>query len=170
MDSVRNILRLASGKLENGWLYLPNGKLWGLDTLGIIINIDELEQSEVGEDDEPIFAIDNGLVSTLESAAIEDIVSFAKSIRVKVTDEFLLESFLYYYEYDAFLPEPGFKPPSREESEYKHSREFYESLGNERPNERCKKADCSRGAIERGVFCKIHHFEMIKKKPCPFTD
>ena len=47
---------------------------------------------------------------------------------------------------------------------------FYNILGDESNDEKCKKENCARGSIPLGVFCKIHHFEMIKKKPCPFND
>jgi hypothetical protein len=48
-------------------------------------------------------------------------------------------------------------------------RAFFDGLGEERPHPRCAAPNCPRGAILHGVFCRVHHFEMIKGKPCPFA-
>ena len=117
-----------------------------------------------------IVAKEKGLICTLDSATIEDIVLGAKDLEPVLTDELLLESFLYYYDYDAFLPEPGFKPLSNDELMQKIDRDFYDCLGEERKEIKCRNSVCERGAIEGSVYCKIHHFEMMQKKPCPFTD
>ena len=49
-------------------------------------------------------------------------------------------------------------------------RRFYEVLGPERPDVPCRRNDCARGAIAGSVFCRVHHFEQIYRKPCPFAD
>jgi hypothetical protein len=49
-------------------------------------------------------------------------------------------------------------------------RAYYDSLGAERTDTRCGTAGCSRGAIALSVQCRVHHFESIRKRPCPFTD
>lgn len=170
MEPLINILKRACGRLEQGWLYLPENEGWKFDTLGQIIDVDELEDDEVDEDDEPLIAQENGLISTLDSGTIESIASFAKGLDYEFTDELLFESFLYYYDYDAFLPHPGFKPLPPEEHQRKMDRDFYDCLGLEREDVQCKNEACQRGAIKGSVFCKIHHFEMIQKKLCPFTD
>ncbi|WP_444943743.1 hypothetical protein ACJJIK_20925 [Microbulbifer sp. ZKSA006] len=143
---------------------------WNFDTLGQIINVDELEDDQVDENDEPLITQEKGLVSTLDSGTIESIVLFAKGLGCELTDELLLESFLYYYEHDAFLPHPDFKPLSSEEYQRKNDRDFYDCLGSEREDIRCKNKVCQRGAIKGSAFCKKHHFEMIQKKPCLFSD
>jgi len=48
-------------------------------------------------------------------------------------------------------------------------REFYESLGDEKLGEPCKKPGCSRGVISHSVFCRVHHFESVKGRACPFS-
>jgi|GEM_PF-3617158 len=54
------------------------------------------------KEDEEI-AKKHNLEEILESACLEDIVSFASEVKPNPSDEFLLESFLYYYKNDAFL-------------------------------------------------------------------
>lgn len=49
-------------------------------------------------------------------------------------------------------------------------RAFYEALGEERADVRCREQGCARGAISLSVLCRVHHFEMVQKKPCPFAD
>jgi len=49
-------------------------------------------------------------------------------------------------------------------------REFFEELGEERQGVPCRSEGCPRGAIDQSVFCRVHHYEMIKKEPCPFAD
>ncbi len=170
MEPLIEILKRASNGLDEGWLYLPENEKWCASTTGLIIDDDRLTDSEVDEHDEPIIAKENGLISTLDSGTIESIVASVKSLDSEVTDDLLLESFLYYYEYDAFLPYPGFKSLPPEEHQRKLDRDFYDCLGVEREEVHCKNATCHRGAVKGSVFCKIHHFEMIQKKPCPFED
>lgn len=170
MESLRGILRRARSGLEQGWLFLPESRAWSLDTQAQIIDIDELPPSEVDKDGMPVFASKNSLSITLESAAIEDIAAYAENLENPPSDELLLESFIYYFEHDAFLPEPGYQPPSTEDSMTSLDRKFYEVLGAERENVPCNNKSCTRGAIANSVYCRVHHFEMIQKKPCPFTD
>jgi len=49
-------------------------------------------------------------------------------------------------------------------------REFYDRLGSERPDVPCREAGCARGAVRLSVFCKVHHFQQVQRRPCPFTD
>jgi hypothetical protein len=50
------------------------------------------------------------------------------------------------------------------------AREFYDSLGPERPDSPCAQENCSRGAIHFSLFCRKHHCEMMWKHECPFAD
>jgi len=170
MESLVKILRRAESGLEDGWLYLANDYPWVLQSKGKIIDVDELDESEVDEEDEPLFAKENKLLCTLDSRTIEDIVSSAKHINPPFSDDLLLECFNYFYEYDAFLPEPGYKPPPKEEWQRNIDSEFYELLGEEQKETNCKSDVCQKGTVKGSVFCKVHHFEMIHKRPCPFSD
>ena len=44
---------------------------------------------------------------------------------------------------------------------------FYQSLAPEVGPESCAHPTCSHRRIQHSVFCQRHHFEMIKRKPCP---
>jgi hypothetical protein len=48
-------------------------------------------------------------------------------------------------------------------------REFYDSLGIERDEPQCEEAGCSRGAVRASLFCRVHQFENVCGRPCPFT-
>jgi hypothetical protein len=60
---------------------------------------------------------------------------------------------------------PGLPGRLREDAE---DRAFFDALGEERSEARCAAPDCPRGAISHSVFCRVHHFEMVRRKPCPF--
>lgn len=75
----------------------------------------------------------------------------------------------------------GYGPPrgddeaarlAKESADYtlKYDREFYDGLGPERQEKQCREAGCARGAIVNSIFCRPHHFESIRRKPCPFSD
>lgn len=110
-------------------------------------------------------------VEGLDSDSIAEIVIGARQLVDAPSDELLLEAFVYYLRFDAFLPYAGAPdPPPVEEIQLAADREFYASLGDERPAVRCRAPRCQRGAVELSVFCRVHHFEMIRKKACPFRD
>jgi len=48
-------------------------------------------------------------------------------------------------------------------------RKFYDQLGPERQEVHCKAEGCSRGAIQYSVFCRSHHFENLRRRPCLFN-
>jgi hypothetical protein len=64
--------------------------------------------------------------------------------------------------------------PEREEQlrawQHGQDRRFYEVLGPERPSVPCRTEGCTRGAIQFSVLCRVHHFESVEKRPCPFQD
>lgn len=76
--------------------------------------------------------------------------------------------------------QPGLRPPlataeaarrHRDIAEWqlRQDREFYDLLGPERLSVACRKA-CGRGCISHSVFCRPHHFESVRGRPCPFDD
>ena len=69
---------------------------------------------------------------------------------------------------DMLWPIGAIPPPSAEDTQRERDLEFYDRLGPEDPSRKCKRADCGRGAIHRGVVCRRHHFEMIQRRECPF--
>lgn len=168
--SQRTTMRLAlraaaAGKLEQGWLYLASSERPTLDTPCLLV--------DAGPDDDPeAIAAECGFPEEgLDTATIEDTTECARGFRNPPTDELLLESFVYYWRFDAWLPSPGAPdPPAWEETKKRLDREFFEALGEERRGVHCQSAGCARGAIAQSVFCRVHHFEMIKKEPCPFLE
>jgi len=49
-------------------------------------------------------------------------------------------------------------------------RGFYQMLGAERAQLKCRHKGCERGTVELSIFCRRHHFEQIRGYPCPFDD
>jgi hypothetical protein len=49
-------------------------------------------------------------------------------------------------------------------------KEFYLSLFPEDGPSTCQYDNCARKAVQFSVMCAKHHFEMVMKKPCPFTN
>lgn len=164
--TMRTALRDAAlAKLEDGWLYLPNEDDPTLDTLCLLLGLDS--------DEDPLLkANEYGFMQEgLDTATIADVVEAARQFQNPPSDELMLESFIYYWRFDAWLPEPGASAPlTGEDARHLAERNFYDSLGSERPDVPCKSHACQRGAVKYSVFCRTHHFEMIRKMPCPFSD
>jgi hypothetical protein len=49
-------------------------------------------------------------------------------------------------------------------------REYYDFFGPENVAKKCQAENCQRGSVKFSAFCRTHHFENVKKKPCPWTD
>jgi hypothetical protein len=47
--------------------------------------------------------------------------------------------------------------------------EFYLSLFPEDGPSSCRSENCASQTVHFSVMCAKHHFEMVMKKPCPFT-
>jgi len=72
-----------------------------------------------------------------------------------------------------YLPGPDdiyISPSQIRRFNLQRDREFYDVLGAERPAAPCQSEGCTRGAIEHSVLCRVHHFESVQKRPCPFGD
>lgn len=72
-------------------------------------------------------------------------------------------------------PGDGRGSPSRRqvelrEAQLRDDREFYDSLGAERSEHRCRVDGCSRGTVNFSVCCRPHHFASIRGTPSPFDD
>jgi len=76
----------------------------------------------------------------------------------------------YYIRFDSWPDKLGAPdPPPAHEIIARLDREFYDALGAERPGSQCRKEGCPRGAVQFSAFCRIHQFENVKKKECPFS-
>jgi hypothetical protein len=82
-----------------------------------------------------------------------------------------LEVLVYYQRFDAFLPRLGAPdPPPWEETRLRLDREFYDGLGPERPGVPCRSPGCGRGRVRLSGCCRVHHFEQVHRRACPFND
>ena len=166
--NLRQIFQHAKkATLPKGWLYLPADTEWTLDTEGVFI----LDEDFIDGEDVPLIAQQLNLVEALSDDLIEDTVLHADRLAGESNDSARLEVFQYYWRYDSFpetLNAP--EPPPLQTIIAQRDRTFYESLGAERPNTQCQEASCQRGTIQFSAFCRVHHFEQIKRKPCPFDD
>jgi hypothetical protein len=166
---LREIFRAAQRKsLPDEWLYLPADKEWTLDTDGIFLN---WEKEEKDTDEIPIIARKQNLKEALDASTIEQAVAWADRLSGQEDDSARLDVFKYYFRFDAFPDRLGAPdPPPAEDIIRRLDRQFYDSLGEEAAETPCRHDGCTRGSLRLGVFCRIHHFENIKRKPCPFTD
>ena len=47
-------------------------------------------------------------------------------------------------------------------------KKFWEALGEDEGDQTCRIESCKRKNMKHSVFCKRHHYESIRKEPCPF--
>lgn len=156
--------RASRGPIPPGWLFLPkNWKTWNAETPAYMFD-DDVQQREEE-------AAELGYESTIEAAMVEDLVTAAREHLKANSFEGWLDVLTYYVRFDAFPPKLGAPdPPTGREAMLLYDRTFYDSLGEERAEVACSEAGCKRGAINFSVMCKVHHFEQIRRRPCPFND
>jgi hypothetical protein len=165
--TLREVFQHAKRRtLPKEWLYLPADGEWTLDTQGTFL---DWENEEKDENEIPLIAKRKNLRETLDDSTIEQIVDWADRLAGKEDDSARLDIFRYYCRFDAFPDRLGAPdPPLTDEIMKQLDREFYDSLGAERTDTRCRHEGCGRGTVKLSVFCRLHHFEQVKKKPCPF--
>jgi hypothetical protein len=158
-----------NGRLPEGWIYLPKTDDLRVDTPCMLVTDLDLARDERSI---PAVAVEQGFeVEGLDKQMSEDVVAWARQFQDPPGASLMLEGFIYYWKYDAFPERPGAGPPPPwEDVQRRLDREFYDTLGAERPHTTCRQGGCAKGTIEHSVMCRVHHFEMIKKRPCPFTD
>jgi hypothetical protein len=160
--------RAASGDLPRGWLHLPSdSKTWNAQTPAYLIGNEAMEDEEGIEEE----AAQRGYICTVDTDNLEGIIRGAHEVLKVNSFEGRLEALIYYVRFDAFLPKIGAPdPPPWQETQLRLHRDFYDSLGAERPDMPCRAPGCKRGAVKLSAFCKTHHFEQVQNRPCPFTD
>lgn len=165
--TLREIFHHAKRRtLPQECLYLPADTEWTLDTDGTFLN---WESEEKDEDEIPLAAKRNNLREALDDGTIEQVVDWADRLAGRDDDAVRLEVFRYYFRFDAFPDKLGAPdPPPADEIMRRLDREFYDRLGAERADTKCRHEGCSRGTTKFSVFCRVHQFEQVKKKPCPF--
>jgi hypothetical protein len=169
--TIREALRNAASRSPRGWLYLPSDRKWTLNTEGIIIDTRELSDDERDENDEPVLAKERGLTSTLDLPTLEGLYSWAVRLQDPPSDEALFEVFEYYYKFDNVPPSLGAPdPPPAEVVLREIDRSFYESLVDDESGVKCRHEGCGRDKVKLSAFCRVHHFENVMHKACPFDE
>jgi hypothetical protein len=165
--TLREVFQHARSRtLPKKWLYLPADNNWTLNTDGTFL---DWENEEKDVDEIPFAAKQKNLRETLDDGTIEQVVDWADRLAGREDDAARLDVFRYYFRFDAFPNKLGApNPPPADEIKRRLDREFYDSLGVENTDNKCRHDGCSRGMVKFSVFCRIHHFEQIKKRPCPF--
>ena len=104
LTDLRTVLKNINQLPWNEYLFLPKDKNWSLDSICSIINWDELDEEEVGDDgDTPKYAIDNNLIYVFDIATVQEIVNNANQQFPQTSEAQLLEAFMYYFKNDAFI-------------------------------------------------------------------
>jgi hypothetical protein len=157
---------LLTADLPNGWLYLPHGEL-DETTVCLFIPSDDVDEDE---DATATKAAELGFpIEGLDNQTMQDVALGAVRLDPHANDALLVRAFAYYHRFDAFLPSiDASDPPGPEQALLKMDRDFYESLGPETLELRCRREGCDRGTVRLSVFCQKHHFEMVRRRLCPF--
>jgi hypothetical protein len=79
LTDLKTVFKNINNLPWNEYLFLPKDKNWSLGSFCSIINWDEMDEEEVGDDeDTPKYAIDNNLIYVFDIATVQDIVDNAK--------------------------------------------------------------------------------------------
>jgi hypothetical protein len=132
-----------------------------------VVGIDE--DSEELDEIIPAELQERGLRTTIDYETVKASINWADRLAGQQDDDAAAEMIRYYIQFDSWPDRLGAPdPPSPEEIIARLDREFFDSLGTERDGTTCRREGCTRGAVQFSAFCRIHHFENVKKKPCPF--
>ncbi|WP_156416740.1 DUF7716 domain-containing protein [Sphingopyxis sp. A083] len=164
--SLPDMLRAAVSRgLPQGWVYLPDGEITVASDCVLIAD-------EAYQDEEELGVIGRQLGfprEGLDTQTIEDVCDAAARLSASPDDEVCVQAFVYYWKFDAYLPSLGAPDPLPADIVLRElDREFYDSLGEERAASRCRREGCERGAVNMSAFCRKHHFEMVRLRPCIF--
>src|SRR3712207_3762186 len=98
--TLRDILRRAhSGNLPEGWIYLPTSDAPGLDTECLLLDDQDGECDDRGI---PLAAVERGFTHEgLDGETTVSTAQWATQFADPPPDDLLLESFLYYWRFDA---------------------------------------------------------------------
>lgn len=161
--TVVEFLELArSGTLPTGWLFRSPRP----DPTAVLLPSGAFDEPEEME----AFALAAGYpCHGLDTATLEDVARGLFQLTPTPSEADYLRAYDYYAEFDAFLPAlDAPDPPPVDEVLLKMDRDFYELLGRECDGASCRAEGCGRGRVALSVFCRRHHFESVKKRPCPF--
>lgn len=162
ISTLARVLDDASkSRLEDSWIYFRDAADVELDSECLVVS----DYEEPGE-----FATSLGFpMEGLDSSSVEDCMSWAGYQSPEPSPALQLYAFRYYWRFDAFPPYAWAPdPPPAAEVRATLALEFYRSLGSERREVRCRREGCANGAIHHSILCRAHHYEMIRREPCPF--
>ena len=165
-ETLGAMLQAAASKvLPQGWIFLPEGTLTVSSNAVLIPHESYEDEVELAATAEKMgFPVEG-----LETTDLEDVCQGVLRLSCKPDVNAYLRAFLYYLKFDAFLPNlDAGDPPSRDEVLLTLDRTFFESLGEEQADCRCRRENCTRGVVKMSAFCRVHHFESVRGRPCPF--
>jgi hypothetical protein len=170
LRDVINKVRKREGNPHEDWLLIKGDPAdLGLDTDCALAMIEIDEDSEELEEIIPAELQERGLWSTIDYQTVKDSIEWADRLAGQQDDEAVAEIIRYYIRFDAWPEKLGAPdPPPADKIIARLDREFYDSLGPEREGTTCRREGCSRGPVKFSPLCAAHHFESIKRKPCPF--
>ena len=163
---------------------------WGNDSSDVSINAMRIALAEldVQDDEHPdtwlthesgwtVSCHENGLVTWTNSAEESECCHLETATRAEMLDLWikLSEGKIDDLKKLKWKPGNGYKPPSEEKLQEiarsipEDDRRFFDILIN-RADSQCQSPGCPREAVVRSAMCRVHHFEMVRNKPCPFND
>ena len=171
--SLRDVItkiRNREGNPDEDWLLISgDGIDLGLDTDCALALIEIDEDSGDFEEIIPAELQERGLRSTIDYETVKASIDWGDRLAGRQDDVAAAEMIRYYIRFDSWPERLGAPdPPPAEEIIARLDLEFFDSLGPEREGTACRREGCSQGAVAFSAFCARHHFESIKKKPCPF--
>jgi hypothetical protein len=99
IQTLAEVISTIAGLLWKYSLYLPADGLWDKNSRCCVLDPEDCEE----EDDEPVFARQNGLKYALSVNTVQQIVDNAREQIPDVDIDGLMEAFFYYYDNDAFI-------------------------------------------------------------------
>ena len=81
-------------------LFLPEDEVWEKDTEGMVLDPDDIEDDE---DEVPREAKEKHLIYALSIQTIQSIVKNLQQQNHNISEDDLVEAFLYYYDNDAYI-------------------------------------------------------------------
>ncbi|HEX8912089.1 MAG TPA: hypothetical protein VF796_06990 [Humisphaera sp.] len=159
------LARVAAGDALPEHLYLPHPPAaWTADSPTALLS--EADVDELHEE-----AVRNGLSRGAAAATAAEVVRAAREHLGIEDGEGRAEALSYFVRFDLSLPHRGARDPTGQpKAVLQADRSFYDSLGAERPGHPCCAPGCGRGRVALSAFCRVHHFEQVYRRHCPFSD
>ena len=170
LQDVITKIRNREGNPDEDWLLISgDGINLGLNTDCALSMIEIDEDSGDFEEIIPADMKERGLRSTIDYETVKACIDWGDRLAGRQDDAAAAEMIRYYIRFDSWPDRLGAPdPPPPEEIIARLDFEFFDSLGHEREGTTCRREECPRGTVVFSMFCARHHFENIKKKPCPF--